>query len=63
MRAHDLMYHPFISKCWADAAQQNRAREQYERQQYGHVLGSPESQSRVRDPAYDRRPAPTRTGY
>lgn len=54
MRAHDLMYHPFIMKHWSGAAIANQQREQHERQTFGHVLGSSETTTRVRDPPYDR---------
>merc|ERR1712203_521561 len=47
IRAHDIMYHPFVLKAWPDAKRQNAEREKYEFGTYGHVLGQPGQSTRV----------------
>ena len=52
IRAHDIMYHPFVLKNYPEATAKNEKREAYEKSNFGHVLGAPEAPTRVRDPAY-----------
>eukprot|EP01065_Artemidia_motanka_P007997 TRINITY_DN13_c0_g3_i1.p1 TRINITY_DN13_c0_g3~~TRINITY_DN13_c0_g3_i1.p1 ORF type:complete len:531 (+),score=185.92 TRINITY_DN13_c0_g3_i1:81-1595(+) len=68
IRAHDLMYHPFVLKYWPEARRENEQREAYEQTSYGHILGASGSRTRVQDPSYARPQdsayeARARTGY
>jgi len=55
LRAHEVMYHPFVWKNYPESRRENEAREQYEQQCFKEILGGPSSRTRVVEPAYDRR--------
>eukprot|EP01059_Diplonema_ambulator_P001629 TRINITY_DN11398_c0_g1_i1.p1 TRINITY_DN11398_c0_g1~~TRINITY_DN11398_c0_g1_i1.p1 ORF type:complete len:456 (+),score=156.69 TRINITY_DN11398_c0_g1_i1:53-1369(+) len=59
IRAYDIMYHPFVLKYYPEAKSMNAQREAYEKSSYGHILGAPDTTSRVRDPAYAKPDAVT----
>ncbi|KAJ9462788.1 Serine/threonine-protein kinase AFC2 [Diplonema papillatum] len=52
IRAYDIMYHPFVLRYYPEAATANAKREAYEKSTFGHILGAPDTPTRVQDPPY-----------
>eukprot|EP00756_Hemistasia_phaeocysticola_P015900 Hpha_TRINITY_DN15443_c2_g2::TRINITY_DN15443_c2_g2_i1::g.173969::m.173969/K08287/E2.7.12.1; dual-specificity kinase len=55
IRAHDIMYHPFVTSHYKDAEKSNEAREKYEVQVFLNKLGAEGTPTRVTDPPYEKR--------